>query len=101
MPPIDCGDQLGDAEDWAFLQEGRWLRDSAVLYTIVLRAGRYWVSMLFVDSRDPLRFFRRPIHHYPTLHSAQQHASILQRAVRRDSRGTIQLPADAFHLCLN
>ncbi len=83
------------------LREEKWLLTAVVLFHIKARLGRYWVSMVYVDSNDPFRFIVRVIDHYPSRQKAEQYARILQRGIRRDPRGTYKIDVDAFHICSN
>lgn len=91
----------GRAEDLRILQEEEWLLQAVVEYNIRERKGRFWIVLLYIDSRYPMNLRLRWIDHHPSLRRAEQFAQILQRGVRRDPRGTVKLSLDAFNLCLN
>ena len=94
-------DRLGEKADLSLLEQDEWLLNSAVLYQISERKGRFWIIMLYVDYKNPLRFRIRWIDHYPSIRRAEQFAKILQRGIRKDPRGTFKINLDAFNLCLN
>lgn len=93
--------QQGTYADLYFLDEDRWLSNTAVLYDISLQAGRYWVKMIYIAHDNLFRFRIRQIDHYPSLLKAQQFAQIFLRGIRRDPRGTFKIDTDAFDLCSN
>ena len=91
----------GQLSDLGCLQEEAWLLDAAVRYHIALRRGRYWVSLVYIDTGNPFRIRIRQIDHYPTLRKAEQYAELLKRGVQRDQRGTLKVNTDAFDICNN
>lgn len=97
----DQTDRPGKRADLRCLWEDAWLLDCAVLYRIIPRNGRFYVTLLFVYKDDPLRFRAREIDHYPTEAKARVYGKLLQRGTRRDPRGTIKINPDDFHFCHN
>jgi hypothetical protein len=83
------------------MEEDGWLLQSIVLSRIFRRRGRYFVVIVFVDYQDPLHLRQRPIDDYPTEKKARTYAGMYQRQMNRGSRAPLQLPQDAFNLCLN
>lgn len=101
MKTQDINESPGSHRDMRILKEEKWLLTAVVLFRIKVRAGQYWVSMVYVDSNDPFRFIVRVIDHYPSRQKAERFASIFQRGIRRDPRGTYKIDVDAFRICSN
>ena len=93
--------QIGKSIDLGFLDDDLWLKTSAVLYQIIAKKSRWWILILFVDSKNPFRFRYRTINHYPSLKLAENYAMNLQRGIRRDPQGTYKINSDAFDICAN
>ena len=95
------GGRIGSKKELRCLEEDGWLLQSIVLTRILHRRGRYFVIVVFEDSKDPLHLRQRPIDDYPTEKKARTYAGMYKKQMNRGSRAPLQLPRDAFNLCLN
>ena len=91
----------GLSPDLKVLQEDKWLLDTEVLYRIQARKSLWYLTMVYVDVRNPMRFICRQIDRYHSQKKATTFAKILQRGIRKDARGTLKSNRDAFDICTN
>lgn len=91
----------GDRSDLQLLQEDKWLMNTEVQYWLREQGSRWLLTMIYIDIFNPLRFICRRIDQYPSRQKAETFARILQRAIRKDARGTLKTNRDALHICLN
>lgn len=87
--------------DLAVLKEEKWLQDAEVQYLVYGRNGRWYVDMLFFDIHEKLKIRIRKINDYHSRQKAETFASIFQRGIRKDTRGTLKRKSNAYHICNN
>ena len=85
----------------ALLHEESWLIDTEVRYQLQERKSAWYLTMVFVDARNAMRFITRRIDVYYSRHKAETYAKILQRGIRKDARGTLKSDWNAFRICTN
>ena len=87
--------------DLEVLIDDKWLQDAEVQYLIYGRRGRWYVDMLFFDIHEKLKIRIRKINDYHSRQKAETFASIFQRGIRKDTRGTLKRKSNAYHICNN
>ena len=87
--------------DLFLLLDDRWLPNTEVKSIIYQRKGRWHVDMLFLSLEDPLKIIIRKIDHYHSQKKAETFASIFQRGIRKDARGTLKRQEYAYDICKN
>jgi hypothetical protein len=97
-----CTDSiLGLMQDAKSPENAAWLADSAVIDRVSLQKGVWQVSLIFANKHNPIEYIIRLITSTTHASQAQQIAHYMRRQAARDSRGTITLHADSFHLSKN
>lgn len=94
-------DYLGKPIDLNLLQEDAWLINTEVRYQLLEKNGLWHLTMIYVAVDNPLKFICRKIDVYNSEKKAKIFASILQRGIRKDARGTLKTNQDAFNICTN
>jgi len=94
-------DVQGDICDFQLLQQDRWLINTEVKYIIIKRKGLWHLTMIYVAVENPFRFICKKIDCYNSEKKAKTFASILQRGIRKDARGTLKTNQNAFNICQN
>ncbi|NJL11778.1 MAG: hypothetical protein HC913_01305 [Microscillaceae bacterium] len=93
--------ELGGNEDLKLLADDFWLHNAQVSYRIVLKKGRWHLSILFIHQDKPLVLRIRAIADYASEAQARLYAQIFQRGIQRDARGTFKTNYDAFNFFSN
>lgn len=75
-----------------------WLLDAEVRYEIHHENGRWEVSLLFMDTRDPKHFFIEIIGDYHSERLARIYAEHMTKTAAKDSRGTQKVKKDAYDI---
>ena len=83
------------------LKEDKWLMDTEVKYQLIEKRGLWYLTMIYVAVDDPLKFICRAIDVYNSEKKAKTFASILQRGIRKDARGTLKTNQYALYICDN
>lgn len=94
-------DILGDTCDFKLLIDDKWLMNTEVKYLLVEKKGLWHLTMIYVAVENPFRFICKKIDHYNSEKKAKTFASILQRSIRKDARGTLKTNQNAFNICQN
>ncbi len=85
----------------ALILEDKWLKDTEVKYSLVKVHGLWQLTMVYVALTNPFKRRFRLIDTYSSEKKANTYAQILQRAIRKDARGTLIANNDAFDICFN
>lgn len=101
LPLYQTTDHPGTADDFRILKEDKWLMDTEVKYQLLERNGLWHLTMIYVAVNDPLTFMCRKIDVYNAEKKAKTFASILQRGIRKDARGTLKTNQHAIRICDN
>jgi hypothetical protein len=91
----------GEGKDLKFLYEDNWLKDSEVRSDVTKCKGRWHVFMVFISVKNPYRFLRREIDHYPSAEKATIYAEFFRRSSIKDVRGTLKTNENALNICHN
>lgn len=101
IPPYHCWDRRGCVEDFNFMYKDEWLMDTEVKYLIARHKGMYRLTMVYIHIVQPLRVIIRIIDSYTSIKKAEIYASIFQRGIRKDARGTLKANYNDFNICHN
>ncbi|MEM6963147.1 MAG: hypothetical protein AAF573_00185 [Bacteroidota bacterium] len=94
-------DFSGKSVDLKLLQEDKWLMNTEVKYHLMEKNGLWHLTMIYIATDNPFKFICRKIDTYNSEKKAKTFASILQRGIRKDARGTLKTNQDAFNFCNN
>lgn len=94
-------DKLGSKTDLKLLKEDKWLMDTEVKYQLLEKKGLWHLTMIYIAINNPMKFICRKIDVYNSERKAKTFASILQRGIRKDARGTLKTNQNAIHICKN
>lgn len=78
--------------------EEAWLKDSAVHVDVFQYKGRWEVSLVFIDTRDPKHILVRRIADYNSERLANIYAEHMRRTAAKDERGTQKVNKDDYHI---
>ena len=85
----------------SLIYEDLWLKDTEVQYHLVKVHGLWQLTIIYVALDNPFKRRFRLIDTYASEKKANTYAQILQRAIRKDARGTLIANNDAFDICFN
>lgn len=91
----------GDRQVLQLLNEDKWLKDTEVRYHLVRVHGLWRLTIAYIALDNPFKIRLRLIDHYASEKKATTYAQILQRAIRKDARGTLIANKDALNICFN
>lgn len=75
-----------------------WLLDAEVKSQVKKVNGRWEVSLIFIDTHNPLQFLIRKIGDYRSENLANIAANYMQKTAARDARGTQKTDRDAYNI---
>ena len=75
----------------------KWLLDAEVKSRIEKVNGRWEVSLIFIDTKDPKRFLVKKINDFRSQKLAQISANIMTNTAARDERGTQKVNNDDYN----
>lgn len=78
--------------------EHNWLLDAEVQSRITEKKGRWEVSLIFINTKNPNEFLIRVIADYRSKNLAEICARQMQQTAARDPRGTQKLNVDAYDI---
>lgn len=94
-------EHIGRDTDLLFIQEDAWLQDTEVKYIIQRKHGLWSIVMVFIAIQYEMRILCRKIDAYSSRQKAITYAQIMQRGIRKDSRGTLKNKSNDFSFCRN
>ena len=74
-----------------------WLLDSEVQTKIEEINGRWEVSLIFIDTKDPTHILVQKIGDYRSKRLAEIYARNMQNTAAKDARGTQKVNKDAYN----
>ncbi len=95
------GEKAASSADLVFINEGFWLKDSAVIDIIRNRQGAWDVSLVFAHYKNPLQLIVRTITRCFSKQKAQAAAFYIRKEAAKDRRGTLDVSIDDLHICFN
>ncbi len=78
--------------------EDNWLLDAAVQYKVAPCKGRWEVSLIFINTKDPNQVLVQPISDHRTKRLAEIHGQYMQQTAAKDPRGTQKLSKNAYDI---
>lgn len=78
--------------------DSKWLLDAEVRYVIDEVKGRWQVSLLFIDTKDPKHFFVKVMGDYHSEKLAIIYAENITKTSAKDARGTQKVKKDAYDI---
>jgi len=75
-----------------------WLLDAEVQTRIVEEKGRWTVSLVFIDTKNPSRILVNEIADYRSKHLAEIAALNMKRTAEKDIRGTQRIHKDDYDI---
>ncbi len=78
-----------------------WLMDAEVQYRITEVKGRWEVSLVFINTKDPREVLIKTIGDYRTKKLAEIYARNMQQTAAKDPRGTQKVDKDAYDISDN
>lgn len=77
-------------------EESAWLLDAEVRYKVTPRKGRWEVSLVFINTQNPIQFLIKTIGDYHTERLAEIYGRSMQQTASKDQRGTQKINKDAY-----
>ena len=81
--------------------EANWLQDSEVQYHVKLINGRWEVSLIFINSKNPNQFIIHNLGDYSTEKLAHIYGNIFKLNASKDARGTQKVNKNAINFHRN
>ena len=75
-----------------------WLKDAEVQTRIIEERGRWVVSLVFIDTKDPSRILVNESADYRSKRLAEIHALNMQQTAAKDPRGTQKVNKDDYDI---
>ena len=75
-----------------------WLIDAEVQYKITPVKGRWEVSLLFINTKDPNQVLIQTIGDYRSERLAEIYGRSMQQTAAKDPRGTQKVDKDAYDI---
>lgn len=79
-------------------QKRDWLMDAEVQYRITPVNGRWEVSLLFINTKDPNEVLVQTIGDYRSERLAEIYGKNMQQTAAKDPRGTQKVDKDAYDI---
>jgi len=79
-------------------QKNKWLLDAEVQYKVTPVKGRWEVSLLFINTKDPKQVLVQTIGDYRTERLAEIYGRSMQQTAAKDPRGTQKVDKDAYDI---
>jgi hypothetical protein len=79
-------------------EDDKWLIDAEVQYKISQVKGRWEVSLVFINTKNPRQVLIQTIADYRTRRLAEISGRYMQQTAAKDPRGTQKLNKDAYNI---
>lgn len=79
-------------------QENGWLIDAEVQYKVTPVKGRWEVSLIFINTKDPNQVLIQTIGDYRTERLAEIYGKSMQQTAAKDPRGNQKVDKDAYDI---
>lgn len=79
-------------------QKSEWLLDAEVQYKVTPVKGRWEVSLIFINTKDPNQVLIQTIGDYRTERLAEIYGRSMQQTAAKDPRGTQKVDKDAYDI---
>jgi hypothetical protein len=78
-------------------KDDKWLMDAEVQSQVTYEKGRWVVSLIFIDTKDPNRILIKKINDYRSKRLADIAALNMKNTAAKDVRGTQKVKKDAYN----
>ncbi len=79
-------------------QKNEWLLDAEVQYKVTPVKGRWEVSLLFINTKNPNQVLIQTIGDYRSERLAEIYGRSMQQTAAKDPRGTQKVDKDAYNI---
>jgi len=79
-------------------KKNNWLLDAEVQYKVTPVKGRWEVSLVFINTKDPNQVLIQTIGDYRTERLAEIYGRSMQQTAAKDPRGTQKVDKDAYNI---
>lgn len=79
-------------------QKNEWLMDAEVQYRVTPVKGRWEVSLVFINTKDPNQVLIQTIGDYRSKRLAEIYGRNMQQTAAKDPRGTQKVNKDAYNI---
>lgn len=79
-------------------QKSDWLLDAEVQYKVTPVKGRWEVSLIFINTKDPNQILIKVIGDYRSERLAEIYGRNMQQTAAKDSRGTQKVDKNAYDI---
>ncbi|MDO6811087.1 hypothetical protein Q4603_20870 [Zobellia galactanivorans] len=79
-------------------QRNNWLLDAEVQYKVTPVKGRWEVSLIFINTKDPKQVLIQTIGDYRTERLAEIYGRNMMLTATKDPRGTQKVDKDAYDI---
>ncbi|MBU3025888.1 hypothetical protein [Zobellia galactanivorans] len=79
-------------------QNNNWLLDAEVQYKVTPVKGRWEVSLIFINTKDPKQVLIQTIGDYRTERLAEIYGRNMMLTAAKDPRGTQKVDKDAYDI---
>jgi len=79
-------------------EKNDWLIDAEVQYRVTPVKGRWEVSLIFINTKDPNQVLIQTIGDYRTERLAEIYGRSMQQTAAKDQRGTQKVDKDAYDI---
>ncbi|MEP7374246.1 MAG: hypothetical protein ABI675_12700 [Chitinophagaceae bacterium] len=93
--------QIAMSADMLFITDGSWLKDAAVIDSIINRQGAWDVYLIFAHYKNPLQLIVRNITRCFSEQKAMAAAFYIRKEAAKDRRGTLTVSIEDLGLCSN
>tara|TARA_R110000764_G_scaffold69284_4_gene143469 strand:+ start:100 stop:357 length:258 start_codon:yes stop_codon:yes gene_type:complete len=76
----------------------KWLLDAEVQYKVTPVKGRWEVSLIFINTKDPNQVLIQTIGDYRSERLAEIYGRSMQQTAAKDPRGTQKVDKDAYDI---
>jgi len=81
--------------------ENNWLMDAEVQYKVTPVKGRWEVSLIFINTKDPSQILIQNIGDYRSERLAEIYGKHMQQTAAKDPRGTQKVNKNAYTISNN
>ncbi|QLG44056.1 hypothetical protein [Costertonia aggregata] len=82
-------------------QKNDWLLDAEVQYKVTPIKGRWEVSLIFINTKDPNQVLIQTIGDYRSERLAEIYGRSMQQTAAKDPRGNQKVDKDAYDININ
>lgn len=79
-------------------ENNKWLMDAEVQYKVTPVKGRWEVSLIFINTKNPTQVLVQTIGDYRSQKLAEINGRYMQQTAAKDSRGSQKIDKDAYNI---